>query len=240
MGRRGKGAQRRVVPGDPQRVLGYVRVSTEQQELGPEAQREAITRWAESREAVVVGWYEDLGVSGDTPPDQRPGLMRAVADLAALQAGRLVAVARDRIAREPRLAGVVELAVEDQGARVVTLDDVDLDNPGSLAGRMTRAIKDVMAAEELASIRRRTKAALAVKKARGERVGSVPLGYMVEPGDPHLLVNDHEQAAITRAKHLHRLGRGLRAICRQLAEEGFATRTGGPWHPQTIKRLLQR
>ena len=50
--------------GDPNVVVAYVRVSTDEQKIGPEAQRAAIEAWARAAGVQVVAWHEDLGVSG--------------------------------------------------------------------------------------------------------------------------------------------------------------------------------
>ena len=49
------------------RVACYVRVSHQEQKLrglSPNAQREALERYAKENNLKIVKWYEDLGVSG--------------------------------------------------------------------------------------------------------------------------------------------------------------------------------
>ena len=70
--------RRRKVPADQKLVVGYVRVSTDEQALGPEAQREAIESWCSREAAELVAVFADLGVSGGTPVEKRPGLNRAL------------------------------------------------------------------------------------------------------------------------------------------------------------------
>ena len=43
----------RTRPGNPKRAVAYLRVSTDEQRLGPEAQRAAIAAWA-VREGITV------------------------------------------------------------------------------------------------------------------------------------------------------------------------------------------
>ena len=59
-------------------AVAYLRVSTEDQNLGPEAQRAAIERWAAGREVTVAVWFEDR-LSGATAVEDRPGLVAALA-----------------------------------------------------------------------------------------------------------------------------------------------------------------
>lgn len=66
--------------GDGDRVIGYVRVSTDEQGssgAGLEAQREAIAAEYERRGWTLVRVEEDI-VSGKTPPKRRFGLQRAL------------------------------------------------------------------------------------------------------------------------------------------------------------------
>jgi len=52
-------------------------------------------------------------------------------------------------------------------------------------------------------IRARTRAALAVKKTRGERVGAVPFGYRLAADGVHVDKDEGEQATIARVRELH-------------------------------------
>src|SRR5689334_3423603 len=94
MGRRSKPSS------NPRVAVAYIRVSTDDQTLSPDAQRAAIARWAESHGAMVVGESIDWGVSGAAELADRPGLMSAIAAIDAHGAGLLVVAKRDRLARD--------------------------------------------------------------------------------------------------------------------------------------------
>ena len=81
----------------------------------------------------------------------------------------------------------------------------------------------------------RTRAALAVKKARGERVGGIPYGYRDDGGV--LVEVAEEQVVISRARELRAEGLSLRAVGRALIEEGHQPRTGKGWHVQVLARM---
>src|SRR5262245_15133703 len=66
---------------NPALAVAYLRCSTERQDLSPDAQRAAITRWAAAHGVAVVAWHQDLGVSGGTPLEERPGLLGALESL---------------------------------------------------------------------------------------------------------------------------------------------------------------
>ena len=102
------------------RAAGYIRVSTEDQTLGPDAQRAALERWASARSVELVGVFEDRGVSGATALDRRPGLLAALDCMTAHGAGLLVAAKRDRFARDVILAAQLERLVERVGAKLVS------------------------------------------------------------------------------------------------------------------------
>jgi hypothetical protein len=66
--------RKRRAQGNPGTAVGYVRVSTEEQNLGPEAQRDEIRAWAKRQGVEVVAWHEDR-VSGATPAEKREGFL---------------------------------------------------------------------------------------------------------------------------------------------------------------------
>lgn len=216
--------------------MGYVRVSTEEQHLGPEAQRAAITLWAQRGGLTVVSWHVDAGVSGARELDGRPALMSALADLAAHRAGVLAVARRDRLARDVVIAATIERAVMGRGARVVSADGVG--NGDTPADQFMRTILDGAAAYERELIRARTRAALKAKRAKGERAGNVPWGFAARPDgrlDPH----DVERAIVTRVLELRREGLSLRRIVLALEEESHACRSGKPLQLTQVARIAR-
>ena len=55
-------------------AVAYLRVSTEDQHLGPEAQAATIAAWATREGVTVAHWCSDEGVSGSAGVDARPTL----------------------------------------------------------------------------------------------------------------------------------------------------------------------
>jgi site-specific DNA recombinase len=161
-------------PGNARLAVAYIRVSTDEQRLGPEAQRAAIEAWAAREGIQVAAWRIDQGVSGGSDLGDRPGLVAALGELRALGAGLLVVAKRDRLARDVYVASTIERAVAQGGARVTSADGTA--NGDTPADAFMRTVIDGAAAYERALIRARTKAALAAKRARGERSGEVPYG----------------------------------------------------------------
>jgi hypothetical protein len=83
-----------------------------------------------------------------------------------------------------------------------------------------------------------TAEALAAKKARGERTGSVPLGMTLDVDGVRLLPDPEEQAALAEVRRMRAAGVSIRAIAAELNARGVAAR-GARWHPTTVARLLR-
>ncbi len=231
-------ARREVVAGDPRRAVAYLRVSTEDQNLGPEAQRAQIEAWAAREGVAVLAWHEDHGISGAKDVNARPALAAALAALRHVGAGVLVVAKRDRIARDVLIAGTVDHLAGRAGARVVSADNIG--NGDSPADQFMRTILDGASAFERAQIRARTTAALAVKKARGERLGGVPWGWKVAQDGVQLVPHEGERATAVRAQALRAEGRTLAQVAAQLAAEGHTTRSGRAFERTEVPALLLR
>ena len=218
-------------------AVGYVRTSTEEQILGPEAQRAALAAWAVRTGAELVAVHDDRGVSGAAPLDKRPGLLAALADLKAKRAGVLIVAKRDRLARDPILAALVERMAERAGARVVSADGVG-DGDGPEAQLMKRII-DAVAEYERALIKARTRAALAAKRARGEQTGTVPFGYLAAK-DGVLEPDEREAAIVAAVLELRAAGLSVRGVAAELEARGLCNRVGRPVAPTQVARIIKR
>lgn len=228
---------RRPAAANPARVVGYVRVSTEEQRNGPEAQREALAAWCARNGAELVAVLEDRGVSGGAALDRRPGLLAAVDALEEHGAGRLLVAKRDRLARDVMVAAMVERMAARVGAVVVAADGAG-EGEGPEAMLMRRMV-DAFAEYERALIRARTRAALASKQGRGERTGSVPLGSRVAADGVHLEADPAEAEAVVMIRELRAEGLTLRAIGAALEARGVPAR-GKRWHPESVASVLRR
>ena len=221
--------------GNPTQAIAYLRVSTTEQHLGPEAQKAAIDAWAKREGVTVVSVFSDAGVSGGTDLDARPGLVAALSALRASHAGVLVVAKRDRLARDVYVAATIDRAVVAAGARVASADGVG--NGDSASDAFMRTILDGAAAYERALIRARTKAALVAKRARGERAGAVPYGYRLAADGVHLDENAAEQGVVVVVRELRAAGLSLRAVVRALESRGLMARSGRPFQPTQIARM---
>jgi site-specific DNA recombinase len=228
---------KRVRSGSPLVAIAYIRVSKDDQKLGPDAQRASIEAWAAREGVQVAAWHVDQGVCSVTAIDQRPALVAALASLREHGAGILVVAKRDRIARDVVLTAGVERAAAGAGAVVTSAAGEG--NGAAPADAFLRTVIDGAAAYERALIRARTAAALAVIRARGQKTGgSVPYGYSLAADGRTLVAVEGEQAAISRARALASEGHSQRAIAAQLAAEGHVSRKGVPFFAAQVGRML--
>ena len=231
-------ARRSDSKGNASKAVGYLRVSTDDQHLGPEAQRAALERWCEANGAELVSVHVDRGVSGGAPLDKRPALLEALDTVAESGAGYLVVAKRDRLARDVMVAAMVERMAERSGAVIVAADGAgNGDSPEAL---LMRRMVDAFAEYERAIIRARTRAALAVKRSKGEKTGGrCPFGYRLAADGVHLEPEAREQRVIGIVKALQADGLSLRAIAAEMNRRNVQAR-GRKWYPMTISRVLDR
>jgi DNA invertase Pin-like site-specific DNA recombinase len=223
---------------DPQRVIGYVRVSSDDQQLGPDAQRVALEQWCAAHGGQLVLTCTDRGVSGGAALDQRPGLLAALAALKQHNAGILLVARRDRLARDTLIAALVEQHAQQLGAAIRAVDGSG--NTDTPEGVLLRRIVDAFAEYERLTIQARTKAALALKRSRRERISrEPPYGWRLSSDGKHIELEPREQATVALAQKLRRSGMSLRRIGYRLAQRGYTPRSAKRWHPQTITSITK-
>lgn len=223
---------------DSNTAVAYIRVSTDRQELGPEAQRAAIAAWASREGVTVAAWHVEAGVSGAAAIADRPELVAALASLTVHRAGVLVVAKRDRLARDVMNAAMLERMALDAGARIVSAagEGTDSNDPSAV---LMRTLVDAFAQYERAMIAARTKAALKAKRARGERAGTVPYGFTSDAAG-RLSPCPAERAVIAQVHALRAAGVTLRGIVAELARAGVVGRTGNALAMAQVQNILAR
>jgi DNA invertase Pin-like site-specific DNA recombinase len=202
--------------------FGYTRVSTDEQAQsgnGLEAQRATIDAEA-NRRGWAVEHHVDAGVSGKAVG---PQLQEVLGLLASGQGDGLVVAKLDRLSRSIVNAANIINAAQAQGWSLVMLDlGVDLTTAG---GRMVAHNFMSFAQYERELISERTKAGLAAKKLRGERIGR-----------PRLAT-----AGVVRRIVLDRnAGLSFGRIARALEAEAILSPAGRPtWQASTVRRIYQ-
>lgn len=226
------------------RAVFYGRCSTDEQAtsgLGIEAQIRAAKEWCRVHK-IDLHWppFLDEGVSGSEEIDHRQALPAALAEL--LPGDVLLVAKRDRLGRDPILAATIDRLAARRRARVVSAagEGTGSDEPSEV---LMRRIVDVFAEYELGMIRARTKAGLASKRARGERTGGIPYGWVLDPAATtptgRLVPEPTEQARIDWIWALRERGLTLRAIAAELDRAGVPTKKNRPnWTHAAVQKIL--
>ena len=209
----------------------YYRVSTQKQGvsgLGLEAQQAAVRLFVQDPAQLLTEYIEIE--SGKR--NRRPQLLAAMAE--ARRVGSTLLIAKlDRLSRNASFI----LALRDSGVDFVCCDMPD-------ANTLTVGLFAVLAQHERETISKRTKDALAAKKARGAKLGNpqnmTPAIY--QQGQAAMQRNAREHPANQQAALLVGLlraqGQTLWQIADRLNAVGYRTRRGKEFQATTVQRLL--
>ncbi len=205
------------------RVIGYIRVSTEEQAdsgAGLKAQRVAILAEAERRGWLLVEVIEDAGYSGKDL--KRPGIIAALEALKHHKADTLVVAKLDRLSRSMLdFAALMQKATREHWGLVALDLGVDTSTP---AGEAMANVLCTFAQFERRLISQRTRDALQVKKAEGVRLGRQ---------------STLPQATRDRVRTLRGEGLSLRAVADRLNAESVATGQGAAkWYASSVRAAI--
>jgi DNA invertase Pin-like site-specific DNA recombinase len=225
------------------RLVGYPRVSTRGQVRAdvslPNQDRE-IRAWARRNGHRIVGMFPE-GRSGALDLDDRVALTAAIDLIAAGKAEGLVCYSLDRLAREITVQEAILAAVWEAGGRVFTTDhgEVLQDDPDDPMRTGMRKMAGVMYELDRLFVVARLRRGRRLKDERGGFAGGgVPYGFTTER--KQLVPDQAEREVARRIRRLHRGGLSIRRITDQLNAEQVPAKRGGPWHPTTVARVLQR
>ena len=111
----------------------------------------------------------------------------------------------------------------------------------SATGKMVFRLLSVLAEFEADLVSERTTAALAAKRANGERTGQVPYGHDLADDGVTLVPNKAEQAVLADILAMREAGVTLQGITDALTERGVPTKTGNTtWNLWTVRGILKR
>lgn len=222
----------------PAPAIGYCRVSSGGQAtegVSLEAQRARIEAWAAMHGRELADVYVDAGLSG-CRADNRPALQAAI-EHACRTRGALVVYSLSRLARSTRDCLDLSARLDTAGADLVSLSE-QIDTT-TAAGRMIFRLLAVLAEFERDLISERTTGALAHLRHQRRRTSrDAPYGWRVGADGSALEPVPEEAAAVDLVRSLSAAGVGPRAICRELATAGHLPRSGGAWHPETVRRIV--
>ena len=157
---------------------------------------------------------------------KRPRLKRLLSRAATKALDVVVVPTLDDLAHTRPVVAAVLTELERNGVAVV-----------SAAGE-TPSVTWLAGARDVHSARIRE--ALQDKRARGERVGGIPYGHLLDDDQVHLVPSLHEQAMIALAIEHHADGASERGIALALDRSGYRSRSGKRLDKTQVRRILRR
>ena len=227
------------------RVVGYVRVSTEEQAkegISLEAQRAKLEAYCLAMDLDLVAVRGDAGASAKSLR-KRPGLAEALGDLEEGRADAIIVCKLDRLTRSVRDLG--DLVERYFASRFILLSLTDSIDTRTAGGRLVLNVLASVSQWEREAIGERTRETLTYLKTQGVRLGGEGLGWRRtserdEEGRAVVVEDLAERAVLARIKALKAAGLSLRVICARLEAEGVAAKRGGRWVPGTLSKILRR
>lgn len=207
------------------RVLGRIRLSRYTEEsTSVERQRELIQHWADKHDHTIVGWAEDVDVSGSLSPFDAPQLAPWFKPPKSNEWDILCAWKLDRIARNSIGLHAVFAWLQENNKTLVCIEDsIDLSN---WVGRLVASVIAGVAEGELAAMTERNTAARKTLRQEGRWAGGRPgYGYRpVKTNQGWRLEHDPEEQPILR-EMIDRIlaGESAGSIADSLNERGIPT-----------------
>ncbi len=222
-----------------QKVLGYVRVSTDKQAevgLSLEAQTEKIRAMAVVRGVPVDEVIVDTASASSL---DRPGLSRLLALVDARLVGTVIIAKLDRLTRSVADIGPLLTRLDRRGVAILCVAETL--NTRSAIGRAVLHMMVTMSQWEREATGERTRDVLQHKKANGERIGTVPFGAQLVAGSRERLeAAPVEQRILSQVRKWRFEGRTYKQIAFDLTAAGETTRKGTAWRFQYIAHMLRR
>jgi len=221
------------------RVIGYTRVSTEEQErdghsLGAQEQR--IRAWALANGAELVDIVRDEPISGSKPLASREGGARIAKLLDARKpdADAVVVVRMDRLGRDAsEQLGLLKRFRTGAVGVVAITQSIDLATPH---GRAWAGMGAIFAQLERELIAERTREGLDELRRQKKAWNHAPFGWTTR--DDGTLVEDRtEQATLRRVRALRAEGVSYSRCAGILNDEGRATKKGRPWQAMSVRSV---
>ena len=224
------------------RVLGRIRLSRLTDEsTSASRQRELIEQWAALNGHDVIGWAEDLDVSGSVDPFETPALGPWLTKEREGEWDILCAWKLDRVGRRAiPLNKVFGWMIDHQKTLVCVSDSIDLSN---WVGRLVANVIAGVAEGELEAIRERTRASRkALLEAGRWPGGAPPYGFQAIPLDSggwRLQANPETAPVVHRIVDAVIGGQPVEAVTRQLNEDGIPAPKGGHWRKKSVWRIIE-
>lgn len=213
------------------KAVAYTRVSSINQARedadGLPRQRLAIEKYAAEDGYEIVQWFEEKGVSGRTDWCDRPEWMKM---LEALNGTRTIIVERlDRLARDLFVQEFALRELKKRGVQLLTAAGEDTNDEDPTRVLIRQILGSVFQFERSLLVLKLRGARQRKKAATGRCEGRLPYGS--RPG---------ELNQVDFMMSLKDAGGTATEIARQMNSDGVPTRTGKPWHPWVVNRILRQ
>ena len=220
------------------KAIGYIRVSTrEQADFGVslEAQSEKVRAMAVVQGAELAEVIIDPGESAKSL--HRPGMERLLSLVDAGAVDTVIIAKLDRLTRSVKdLAELLERFTKRGVSLVSVAESLDT---GTASGRLVLNIMTAVSQWEREAIGERMRDAMHHKRAKGERVGTVPFGFRTAADGVHMEEDPAEQRILARIRELKATGHTTRQIAAELNRQGYKTRRGTAWRFQYVAEALR-
>ncbi|WP_051470172.1 recombinase family protein [Fischerella sp. PCC 9605] len=218
----------------PLRLIGYGRASTAKQSITKDVQLEGITRYCELYGHHLVDFFYDAAKSGKSKQN-RGELLKALELLEAGKANGIIIYKLDRLTRSPK--DLFEL-VENYFKTYTLISVCDQIDTHSANGRLVINILMAVANWEREIIVERTLDALETKKAKGQHIGRVGIGYTKTKAGK--LEKTPLYDILVDVYRRWNNGSTLQELATELNQKGIQTATKKPWHPQNLWFVLKK
>ncbi len=226
---------------ETQRAVAYLRESTEEQGQGfsPDAQRQAIKRFAQENELALINEYCDFH-SGWRKSEGRPEFQRLMADAAESRFEVVLVYHTSRFARNQIEARrYKQLLRERLGIRVISVTQPMGEDHTDPSAFLAESIHEMFDEYYSVSLSFWTRSGLKEKARQGHLVGSLPWGYTRNPETK--LATPHPERAPLVAEMFQRYATGQesdRTIAAWLNAKGVRTARDRPFGKDTIREML--
>ena len=227
-----------------QKVIGYIRVSTDEQAtegISLEVQQDRIIHYCQQFGLNLVDIYQDEWTGKELA---RPGLQAALATMVQRDA-LLMSVSLCRISRS---VGDWHYLLDTYFGRSARYKFLAFDVAGvdakTAAGETLIYFRAVMAQGEVSQTSERTLHAMRALKAKGIACGALPYGKeysdrLDADGRRVVVENPAKMATIRRVRELHSQGKGIKTIADTLTAEGRPPPKKS-WNTDSVRRILTK
>ena len=220
------------------KAIGYIRVSTEDQNNSMQAQRSMIESYAILNNYELIEVIVDEGVSGKIEFDERVGGKKAI-DM--MNSGKCIHIISTTLDRMFRNAADCILTTNSWDKAGIEFSFVNMGgqslNSSTPMGKAMIAILGAIAELERNMIAERVKNVLNHKKNNLHVYSREVYGF--KNIDGVMIPNEEEMSVVRIIKSLAEKGKSLRYIADVLNNEGYPTKGGAPWIHTSVNGILK-